>query len=52
MNTVKIVAAAVLLLGLAACGQVEEEEMEMEMEMEMEDAMEDMVMEEESMGKA
>ncbi len=48
MNTVKIVAAAVLLLGLAACGQVEEEEMEMEME----DAMEDMVMEEESMGKA
>ncbi len=50
MNTVKIVAAAILLLGLAACGQVAEEEMEMEMEME--DAMEDMVMEEESMGKA
>ncbi|MCY3873473.1 MAG: hypothetical protein OXF88_04170 [Rhodobacteraceae bacterium] len=48
MNTVKIVAAAILLLGLAACGQVAEEEMEMEME----DAMEDMVMEEESMGKA
>ncbi len=48
MNTVKIAAAAILLLGLAACGQVAEEEMEMEME----ETMEEMVMEEESMGKA
>ena len=46
MNTAKIAAAAILMLGLAACGQVEEEEMEME------EAMEEMVMEEESMGKA